>query len=104
MPVIGGLHESANEARDRANAQNIATVSASLAAVGAIHVFPPSMGGKEATIKLLREGITVSEGPFAGQKMVVDALSNEEIEKAMRFLEIAIDSTELRLVYTPGQL
>lgn len=104
MPVISGLNDTANESRDRTNAQNIASVSASLAALGAIHVFPPSLGGKDATVKLLREGVTITEGPFVGQKFMIRALSDEEITFANEYLEIVSDSSELRLVYKPGLL
>ncbi len=103
-PLISGLHESANDSRDRSNAQNIATVSAAVAALGVIHVFPESLGGKEASVRLLREGVTVTSGPFAGQRFMIKALTDEEIRQAVQYLEVMSEGGELRLAYIPGSL
>lgn len=101
VPTISRINDSANESRDRTNAQNIASVSASLAVLGSIHVFPPSLGGKEATVRLLREGVTVTEGPLSGEVFSIPTLSDEEIEFASQYLEILSGASELRLAYKP---
>ncbi len=99
LPAIGNLHESASTTKHRNNAQHVAQISAALGALGVAHVLPESLGGVEATVRLLREGVTVTEGAFAGQRFVIRALSDTDIEGATRFLELTYDVHEIRLAY-----
>lgn len=99
VPTINNLWESSHDAAAQRNAQNIASISAELASMGVAHVLPDSLGGVEATARLLREGVTVNEGIFTGQLVVIRGISDQEILSASRYLEIVYDLNEIRLVY-----
>lgn len=99
LPAIENLHDTADKAKSQANAQRIASISSSLASMGVAHVLPDSLGGVEATSRLLREGVTVPEGVFAGQFFVIGGLSDNEITEAASHLEIVYDFAEIRLAY-----
>ena len=64
IPAISNFSDGAKDTVARQNASNLAKLSASLAAVGMDHVIPESLGGVEATCRLLKHGIVVSEGPM----------------------------------------
>ncbi|MCB1079576.1 MAG: prepilin-type N-terminal cleavage/methylation domain-containing protein [Verrucomicrobiae bacterium] len=99
IPAISGVSEASKDAKAQRNAQSIAQVSSALGALGVAHVLPDSMGGVEATARLLREGVTVSRGPFQGSQYIIAALSDEEIEYASKYLNIVYDLNEIRLTY-----
>ncbi|MEM7697943.1 MAG: type II secretion system protein [Verrucomicrobiota bacterium] len=98
-PMVGSYSEQAKKTVSRQNAKRIERLSQSLAALGVAHVIPESMGGVEATARLLREGVIIPEGSLAGQKFILPGLADEEIERASEFLYIRYDFNELRLVY-----
>lgn len=100
MPSVSRIYEASTEAKDRRNAQQMASMSAALAALGVAHVIPDSMGGVEATARLLREGIIVPEGIMAGELFSIPALGDEDIDGLDRFLAVKYDSTELSLVFS----
>jgi len=100
VPGISGIHDAGDSTKSMANARHVESISAALGALGVAHVIPESLGGKEATIRLLREGVTVSEGPFSGQVFVIRSLSDKEVESAANYLEIVYDFHELRLAFT----
>lgn len=102
IPAISSVSDSAKDAKAQRNAQNIAQVSAVLGNMGVAHVLPDSLGGAEATARLLREGVTVSKGVFSGQQFIVE-LSNEEIQYAAKYLNIVYDFNEIRLEYAGPQ-
>ena len=99
LPSIKGVLEQGNEAKVEQNAKNIARLSERLAAIGVAHVLPESLGGIEATVRLLREGVIVPEGPMQGQRFTLNGISDEEITKASLRLKIVYDESELNLEY-----
>ncbi|RFC48493.1 MAG: hypothetical protein DVB23_000556 [Verrucomicrobia bacterium] len=101
MPAINGVRESASKSASQRNAQAIASISSSLAAVGEEHVLPDSLGGAEATALLLREGVVVSKGPFAGQFFSTGHMSDQDLQYAVRHLKIVYDASQVRLAYDP---
>ena len=58
------------------------------------------MGGVKATARLLREGVVVQEGPMKGEKFIIPALADDDIDGLDRFLTIKYDTRELSLVYS----
>ena len=80
LPVVRGVLEEGEEVKVMVNAKNISDLSSKLAMVGVAHVLPESLGGIEATARLLREGVIVPEGPLAGQKF--NSASAKERSKA----------------------
>jgi prepilin-type N-terminal cleavage/methylation domain-containing protein len=99
LPAISSVSDAARNAKAQRNAQNIAQVSTVLGNMGVAHVLPDSLGGAEATARLLREGVTVSKGAFKGQQFIIAALSDEEIQYASKYLNIVYDFSEIRLEY-----
>lgn len=99
LPVIGNIRESAKKAAATQNAKMVASMSEALAALGVAHVIPDSMGGAEATARLLREGVIVPEGPFAGERFILSGMRDDEIEEVAEYLDIQYDETQLRLVF-----
>jgi len=102
LPIFTRVDKAAQIAKDKANAAHVANMSEALAAMGVVHVFPDSMGGIEATIRLLREGVVVTSGPFSGQTFLIRPLNNREISGAVRYLELIYDTHDVRLAYTGG--
>jgi hypothetical protein len=100
LPMISGVDDAARDTKDKANASHVANMSEALAAMGVAHVFPESLGGTEATIRLLREGVVVTGGPFSGQTFMIRPLNNREVAGAARYLELIYDNHEIRLAYT----
>lgn len=101
LPVVGKVGEAGARAKALRNAQTIAAVSSALAAVGEAHVLPESLGGALATAMILREGVVVSQGAFAGQLFTIGKLTDQELERAVNHLKIIYDLTELRMIYDP---
>ncbi len=99
IPSVSNVFDTASNAKDRQNARQIDSMSAALAALGVAHVIPESMGGVQATARLFREGIIVSEGPMAGERFVMASLSDDDIEGVDTFLQIRYDTRELSLEY-----
>ena len=98
VPLFSGVTESSKIAKNQKNAQQLASVSTALASIGVAHVMPESLGGVEATARLIREGVVVPEGPFQGQEFKLASLSDEDINGASEYLEIVYDLNEIRLV------
>ena len=84
------------------NAQHTVSVSSKLSSVGVAHVLPESLGGTEATSRLLRRGIVVPDGPMQGAHFTIGEISDENIAAAAVFMEILFEFTELRLGYNPS--
>ena len=80
IPQVGRMADLATETKAKQNAQNTARISGALSAAGVEHVVPESLGGAEATTRLLRRGITVSQGPMAGAHFGMPNLSEEEVQ------------------------
>ena len=91
------------EARDELavirDAKDIAGLSDRLAEIGVAHVVPESLGGIEATARILRDGIVVSEGPLEGQFFVLSGLTVEDIASAAPLLEVVYEKSERSLRY-----
>lgn len=103
VPAYNGVVERSREATTKRHAQDIADISAQLAAVEVIHVIPVSMGGVEATARYIREGITVYDGPFAGKMFKGPSLTDDEIAKVAVYLQPIYEADDLRLAfYDPG--
>ena len=99
IPSIGRIGNAAKTSKAKQNAHNTSSVSAALSAGGVEHVLPDSLGGAEATTRLLRRGITVPDGPLAGMSFGVQSLSEEEIAPAAVYLEIMLTESVLRMIY-----
>lgn len=104
MPSISNLRGVAKKTTAIQNAKSISQMSGALAALGVAHVIPDSMGGVEATARLLREGVIVPEGPMAGEKFVLTGLNDDEIEYVASYLFIQYDKKELRLIFRDPDL
>ncbi|MCB1207031.1 MAG: prepilin-type N-terminal cleavage/methylation domain-containing protein [Verrucomicrobiae bacterium] len=104
MPTISNIRGVAKKATAIQNAKSISQMSGALAALGVAHVIPDSMGGVEATARLLREGVIVPDGPMAGEKFVLTGLLDEEIDYVAEFLYIQYDRRELRLIFKDPEL
>lgn len=100
VPTVSRIRESAKAAAATQNAKNVAQMSEALAALGVAHVIPDSMGGAEATARLLREGVIVPEGPMAGERFILSGMREGEIEETAEYLRIEYDETNLRLVFS----
>ncbi len=104
LPSISNIRTSARKAAAIQNAKGISQMSATLAALGVAHVIPDSMGGVEATARLLREGVIVPEGPMAGEKFVLAGLDDDDIAYIATYLYVQYDTKELRLIFTNPEL
>ena len=103
IPVIGNLFGESRKTTSRANARGLATISTSLSVLGVEHVIPLSLGGKEATCRLLKKGIVVSEGPMLGVYYGMPGLKHDEIPLAAEYLDITYANLNvLRMIYSPG--
>ncbi len=99
LPVIGRMADSISSIKAKQNALSTANVSGGLSAAGVAHVIPESLGGAEATTRLLRRGITVPEGPLAGTYFGMPNLAEDEVSATAVYLEIVFDMTVLRMIY-----
>lgn len=99
VPTVSRIRENALHAAASQNAKQIESLSHALAGLGVAHVIPDSMGGVEATVRLLREGVIVSEGPMAGERLILSGMRDSDIEEVARYLLVEYDQFELRLVY-----
>ena len=101
LPYFGDLRDGVDREKSRRNAQQIVALSTAVSGLGISHVLPDSLGGVEATARLLREGITVTSGPIAGERIALAGLTDLEIEKAAEFLEIVYLPNKIALRYLP---
>ena len=99
LPSIKNVLEAGEKAKDIQNAKNLASISSKLAGLGVAHVLPESLGGIEATARMLSLGVVVPEGPMSGQKFQLSGVKDEEIEKMTPYLDISYDEDELSLVF-----
>ena len=99
LPKVSDLFDASNGAKDRQNAKNLESMSRSLAALGVAHVIPDSMGGVEATARLLSKGVRVPAGPMAGEVFILSGMGDEDISALTKYLKIEYDLRALRLVY-----
>lgn len=99
IPLLGYLGHSASESKAKRNAQNAAHISALLSAAGVEHVLPESLGGTEATTRLIQHGITVSDGPLSGAYFGMPSLTEDEVAPTAVYLEILIYESYLRMVF-----
>ena len=105
IPMIGNISEGASDTTARSNARNLASISGGLASIGTEHVVPESLGGIEATCRLLRIGVTVPDGAYAGEYFGMPGLALENIPPAVVYLDLSFErSIARRLVYNgPGE-
>lgn len=104
IPTTAQFREAAIRASATQNAKNIAQMSEALAALGVAHVIPDSMGGVEATARLLREGVLVPEGPMAGERFMLSGMRDKDITEVAKYLDIEYDRFQLRLVFRDSTL
>ncbi len=102
LPYFSDLQSGVSKEKNRRNAQQIVALSTAVSGLGIAHVLPDSLGGVEATARLLREGVTVIEGPASGEHIALAGLSDEEITGAADYLEIVYLPNKLSLRYNPG--
>lgn len=102
VPVITDILSRSKATLARQNAQRAVSVSGQLSAIGVAHVLPESLGGVEATMRLLRRGIVVPEGSFQGKFFTIGDIKDEDITTASVFMEIVFETTELQLGYNPN--
>jgi len=99
MPMIGNIHGIAKRTTAKQNAKLVEQMSKALGALGVAHVIPDSMGGVEATARLLREGITIPDGPMAGERFILSGMRDSDIEEIAKFLQVRYEENYLRLMY-----
>ena len=100
IQAIGNLSDTARETVARGNAQQLDTLSGTLSGLGVAHVIPDSLGGVEATCRLLKEGIVLSEGPMSGSFYGMPSLPEKRIPAASEYLKVAYEqSYVLRMRY-----
>ena len=100
VPMIGGLSDNAEATAAKKNAQQMGSVSASLSGLGVAHVIPESLGGTEATCRLLRHGIAIPNGPMQGTYFGVPGVSDDDIPSVAVYLDISYqDLYVLRMIY-----
>jgi prepilin-type N-terminal cleavage/methylation domain-containing protein len=92
VPNIGRINEAAGEAKDRRNAQQIASVCNAAGAAGLDLIKGRDDDDKGLIIADVVTGDTVpadTSGPFAGQYFGVPNLSDDEQDKAAHYLTVA---------------
>lgn len=104
IPAVSSLRTSTKRAAARQNAKNIAQMSEALAGIGVAHVIPDSLGGVAATTRLLREGIVVPKGAFAGESFRLAGILDTDIDDISEFLSVQYFQTELKLVFNDPYL
>ena len=97
------MGHAATEEQDVRDARRIASVSTTLTSLGVAHVLPESMGGVDATARLIREGIEVQDGVAKGKLFRLEELTDEAIEAASAHLAIRYDEGYLRIVMKSGE-
>ncbi len=102
LPLITNFISTGEKTVAKINAQNTVGVSQKLSVIGVAHVLPESLGGAEATTRLLRRGIRVSEGPMQGKHFAISGISDENIEAAAIFMKIIFNDEVLQLGYNPN--
>ncbi|NNE91589.1 MAG: type II secretion system protein [Verrucomicrobiales bacterium] len=99
IPVVSNIFDSSKDAKARMNARNVESMSAQLASLGVAHVIPESLGGVEATCRLMRVGVTVPEGPMSGEVFILAALKDDDLPMVAKYLQVRYDAYELRLQF-----
>ncbi len=100
VTMLGKLSDRAEATAAKSNAQQMGSVSASLSGLGIAHVIPESLGGTEATCRLLRRGIQIPDGPMQGSYFSVPGVSDDDMPSVAVYLDISYkDLYVLRMVY-----
>ncbi len=102
VPLFTDIVSRSGKIVAQRDAQHAVTVSSDLSSIGVAHVLPVSLGGVEATTRLLRRGVVVPDGPYKGKVFTVGQMSDESIEAASVYMDILFATTELRLQYVPN--
>jgi hypothetical protein len=102
LPIIRSISQ-ATTSRMKHNAQVTQQASSSLSTLNIAHVLPESLGGVEATTRLLKQGIYVSDGPMEGHFLGVPNLQENEVVPTSKFLNVVFDLSDLYLEYSPGR-
>ena len=104
IPYFSDLRSGVSREKTRRNAQQMVALSTAINGLGIAHVLPDSLGGVQATARLIREGITVNHGPVAGERIALSGLTDEEIELLPEFLEIVYLTDKITLRFVPNGL
>lgn len=91
---FGGSRETADDQKDKRNAQQIAMVAAMADAAGAKFLVPDN---KKASIENLCQGCSPSNGAFKNRIFRVSPMEEPEIMGAMRFLALNASGLQYRL-------
>jgi prepilin-type N-terminal cleavage/methylation domain-containing protein len=85
VPHVSRISGQAQQAKERANAQNLMSVAVAASAAGVVFTDLDS-----AVIQLTSaEGVVVNDGAFAGARYRLTSLSGAEAEEAKRYLRFA---------------
>ncbi len=100
IPSISNMWSIARESSSRRNAQQAASLSHIADSAGLDHVVPESSGGIKATLELLSAGI--SGLSTTGIPIQVQLpLTEDEINKAAKYLVLRTSATKVNLEYDP---
>ena len=98
IPIAQGLGR-ASASKSKRNAQMAAEVSNNLVSLDVAHVLPESLGGAEATIRLLKLGFKIEDGSMEGLSIGLPNIPDSEIKPASGYLDVVFDEQNLRLEY-----
>ena len=98
IPIAQGLGR-ASASKSKRNAQMAAEVSNNLVSLDVAHVLPESLGGAEATIRLLKQGFKIEDGSLDGMTIGLQNIPDSEVKPASTYLGVVFDEQSLRLEY-----
>lgn len=85
MSLGSGVSDEAETQRDKRNAQTIANIASMASAAGADYFVE---GDEEASVQKLRDGCTPTNGIFKGRLFKLPALTDDQIQRTLRFLKL----------------
>lgn len=97
VPNIGRINDSAKEATNRRNAQNIASVFASAQAAG-LNFASGDQNPSNIVSRIVAGGTVTEQGPFKDTFFGVPGLSSTDQQGALNYLKW--DATSQQLIYT----
>ena len=98
IPILRGI-ERISVKKTQRNAQQTAQISSNLSSLDVVHVLPESLGGAEATTRLIKQGLHIEDGSMDGVYLGFPNLGESEVQPASEYLEVVFDGTSLRLEY-----
>ena len=104
VPFLSNFIAAGERSVAKRHAQQTVKISGQLSGIGVAHVLPESLGGVEATTRLLRRGIVVPDGPMMGTYFTIGKISDENIEAAAAFMDLMFAVEVLQLAYNPNPI